>query len=1422
MVNWAVFQSLPGGVEHNFESLCRSLVLLHYGRHGRLAALANQPGVEFHLQLQTDCSLGSAGQWFGWQCRWYDLPRGSSLTQARRAKIEDALRKTEKALPDLTDWVLWTRYPLTKSDQAWFYALTTSMHLALWTAANAETLLSGDAEILRRTYFGELVLTPTTLLQQHDLSTARIKKRWLPEAHQVVDAEHVLRRMLGEAASWEELSVIAKRMVAVVAVVTAEPRAFLGRFSSSTPEFIKVTQTFAELLETVYQLLRNGDFELLRQVLDQRKQKVSRETEDVPRRLRNARIACGLDATNALADMRLGVRLLDEVNDSLGTGLVSVLADAGGGKTQLSAQLTAPTTDRPGGILLFGRELHSGRTLDDLVKHIVIQGNPVPTMEALLAALDAAGQRAKRRLPLVIDGLNEAEDPREWQGPLAALDTLLKRFAYILAVCTVRTGARRPAESDWRRARIEEPSARWDFARQALPEGVRQIEIPGFAGDTMAAVRKYFAYFRIVPGDAEISLELFTHPLTLRIYCEVTNPERKRDVVIEALPGSLTGLFEQYIDNAIKRVAELAPRHHRYLEQDIRHALDIIGTQFWKENARELPKDELRRAIGDESRPWNESILHMLEQEGVILRIPGKVPGREDIIPVYDAIGGYLVATAILTNLGRANFKTWLGGAETLEALNGNTSNCHPLALDIFGALVALVPRRLHRQQVWQLVDEPLRSVALKMAAALEGKYLDVATVDAIANFVRDARPGSSDLFLRFFRTRAIPEHPLNANFFDSLLRSMTAGQRDLQWTEWVRENGDGIQKNAQNLEESWQGQFVARAASDRLRAKWLMWLLTTTVLNLRDRVTRALYWFGRGEPVTLFEQTEQACDIDDPSVFERALAASYGVAMAAHCDSTQSTFRNTILPEHARRIFDLLFRRNAPGRTTHVLTREYGRRFVELAVLHNSQLFTSRELSRVRPPYVNGSRIPWQKVKAGKVITAAAASPLHMDFANYTLGRLVEGRANYDFKHAGYRRVRAQVLWRVEQLGWTADRFQHIDHSIESSHDRYGPRSDDHYKVDRYGKKYSRIAFLELQGWLQDRGLLSKRNDSGRTWDVDIDPSFPSPTREHRLVTTDFLGDPSTSLRAWIETGPVPNLAPYLRQASLLDENGPWIALDAFVTQQDESRGRRMFAFLRSFLVNEREEQAFARCLGKQPLGGRWLPEKLGVLYAFAGEIPWCETFPETPWSEMSFVVKAKTVKVRRKRAFFYLDDKVTDLTEMDIVRLRMFGFETDLKNSSLTKADLSRLTRREHIVEVDEVQQDVKEFRTIMPVWDSGWEGRTIEEASSRGEVLAKRLAKAAKLVHLPQTHDLQTKQGVRATYGIACNAKDFNNSQQLFYIREDILRSLLQRLHLRLVWAIWGERELSYKQMNRARPDGDLAGLHHVDFQTIHRFN
>jgi len=445
------------------------------------------------------------------------------------------------------------------------------------------------------------------------------------------------------------------------------------------------------------------------------------------------------------------------------------------------------------------------------------------------------------------------------------------------------------------------------------------------------------------------------------------------------------------------------------------------------------------------------------------------------------------------------------------------------------------------------------------------------------------------------------------------------------------------------------------------------------------------------------------------------------------------------------------------------------------------------------------------------------------MDFENYTLGRLVENRGNYDFKHAGYRKVRAQVLWRVNQLGWTPEKFQPIDRAIGSDRQGYGRTMHEHHKADRYGKKYSWIAYFELGGWLHDQGLLKERDDYDRTWDVDLDPSFPSPCPETQLITTDFLGDPKLSLADWIKTGPTPDLGPFICQTSICDQPGPWVALDGFVTQEDEARGRRLFAFVRSFFVAKIDATAFASALRKQPLGGRWLPEKPRVFYTFAGEMPWCSAFPKTEPDEMRFVIKERRVMVKKKRQIFTLDGAPLSFNQMDMLRIKMLGLPPSglATQEALAGDDLKRIVSKVVIEDMEEVQQNFRKIRTWSPVIDFGWEGGNVDNVSVHGVTLGKQFAQGSGLNHLPQTHDLQTKEGVRATHGVSRRAHDINNRESLFFIREDILRVHLKKHDLAMVWAVWGERQLSYKQMERARPDGDLAGLSHGDFQTVIRF-
>lgn len=1177
MLNWDVFKGLPGSSEKNFELLCRGLVRQNFGGYGSFRALANQPGVEFHLKLDKHCAaLGDPGRWWGWQCKWYELAANGALGSTRRAKIEEGLRKTEAHLPNLTDWVLWTRRTLTTDDQDWFNGLSSTMTLHMWTGDEVDNLLAGPALVLRGTYFGELVLTPDILRERHEQAVAPIRARWRPDVHHVGEAERELRRMLGEVEAWNTLRELATELRASAEAVESSPSvpAPLEPFVTSV---VATSRQSADTLDRVAAGIGVGDLDLLRDELTARPRALPTEVATAPRRLRASNQRAGLYATNAVAGCHDTLLLLNEVEAGFSSRLVALLAPAGCGKTHVAAQLTAGTSARPPGLLLHGRDLHASHTLDDLARRVSIAAQPAPSMEALLAAVDAAGQRAQKRLPIFIDGLNESEDPRTWKPLLAALETTLAKYPYVLLICTLRP----------------------EFVDDALPDATRSVEIKDYGDATLDAVLAHFGHWRIDATDAYLP-SFLRHPLTLRLFCEVTNPARQQLVGVGAMPGSLTALFERYLEQVGVRVVDLAPRTHRFYAQDVNAAISVFANKLWASRARSVELDELRTLLGDAQRPWDQSIVRALEHEGVLLRMPSS--GGDTLVPVYDMLGGHIIANALLAQHGQVAFEAWVKEASTATSLAGEYDVRHPLADDVLRSLVGQVPRRFYAKQLWQLVDEPLRGRALRMAAHLEPASLDAETVAALLDLVR---VGESELLDRLWQVRGVLGHPLNAEGLDQALRPMPVSDRDLRWTEWIRQNHDDLMgrgrsvlRDLQNLEERWRARRVR--GGDRLRARWIMWTLTSTVRRLRDQATRALYWFGRVDPEGLFALTIDSLPVNDAYVSERMLAAAYGVVMSHQ--QGDAGFGDPLRP-FLEQLAAALLGQSATAPTHHYLARLYVRGIVAFA----ARFYPASLPTSLSGTLAFAAPAPVQALSNGDPGADEAARTLHMDFENYTLGRLFDDRGNYDMNHAGHQAAVAHVRGVVCALGWRAATFDTIDKRIAEDAYRHG--RGDQALVERYGKKYGWIGFYTYAGLLEDSGRFPCRNREFS--DVDIDPSFPEkpPNDGSSSMREAWLSPGIDNHQTWIRAGTTSLPLGIVRRETIGRHTGPWLAVHGYISAEDRVLGRSAWAFLSALVTSKGDEPRLVAVLeaGGRPWRTRDVP---GDHYTFAGEIPWHPNF--------------------------------------------------------------------------------------------------------------------------------------------------------------------------------------------------------------------
>lgn len=271
-LNWNAFDSLPGSRSQNFENLCRALIRLYFGQYGQFAALKNQPGVEFHLKLSENCpTLGGPPRWYGWQCKLHERSDTGDLKAASRNNIEDSLGKAEKYLPDLTDWVLWTPYTLSKKDQDWFKSLHTKFKLHQWAEEEIDTYLNGPGLNLRSSYFGELILTPAELEQRHREAIQPIREQWFDPVHQPVDAERAIRRMLGEPGSWDQMVAVGKRLQKAVDIISNNQGVMKIQLEKTITPFVNACSIFAETLLNFHEFLADGDLDYIQQKFVERK-----------------------------------------------------------------------------------------------------------------------------------------------------------------------------------------------------------------------------------------------------------------------------------------------------------------------------------------------------------------------------------------------------------------------------------------------------------------------------------------------------------------------------------------------------------------------------------------------------------------------------------------------------------------------------------------------------------------------------------------------------------------------------------------------------------------------------------------------------------------------------------------------------------------------------------------------------------------------------------------------------------------------------------------------------------------------------------------------------------------------------------------------------------------------------------------------
>jgi len=1387
MIDWEKLKPYENAKWKSFEEFCYQIAKRLFNDLGEFTPVDDSgggDGVEFYLTLPN-------GEEWGWQAKFYYPNRRLNISN-RKNSIKNSLKKSIEIHSNLKKWFLCTPSKFTPTENNWFNhslkKLAPNIELEHWRETEFNDFLSKPNFIgIKNYFFGELELDIDWFSSQVEKQISNVKDKFISLLHTEGDVDFKIHCLLADLKFKESIKENLDRVESELNNFSENKREFekislnpistdlqtkilkaLNNLYECQKEIILHIKNFLTLIEDGF-IEKALDFKLrdnddLREgivILRDYSDSIYKLIQESPKEQKES-ISYVRDKLKKLLDCLNEFELvffdIERASEYFKKSEINIFGEAVIGKTHIACHLCEEKVkNNSPAILLLGRDF----TKDKIIEKKILEILDIPVQYSwfeFISALESMAEAYRTRIPIVIDALNESETTDIWKNRLPGLIESLKKYPRIILINTCRTHY---IDYIWEAKKPQNYIYIYGFNEINIDE----------------AVNKYFNYYKIKADLTLVPLNQFKHPIYLKLFCEANNSERKEEKQIYIGEQTLYKVIEEYLEKCNEKISCRLPRlPNLNIIQGIMKKLAVV---LWENNSRDINFIDAIKLFDNKipsELDWDNSFTKALLDEGLLIS-RNIFDKKEKVAFIYDLLGGYLIAKYLLEEESIDAIQNLVNSKDFEEKLLDNDrAKLHPLFEDILRSICVLLPEKFGKHLYELTKNKRAFSFSVNSLFEIDPKLIDKNSMELLIKLF--GIPENRGRLLRQFRNTATHvNHPLNAFFVDKLLQNLPMADRDLSWTEFVRENSSEFKKEIKKFEDNCK---VINDFSEILRqrfyltAQYFFWLLTSTNKTIRFITTRALYWFGRKFPEKLFELTEKSLTINDPYIPERMIAASYGVAMALHNDLNNLNFRKDILPKFAKDLYGLMFEKKALYSTTHILMRDYARHILEIALLHNNGLLKEDQKKRIKPPFKDGGIRKWgSEEDRNKNGYREGYYPFGFDFDNYTIGRLIPNRGNYDFKNPEYKKVKSNMWWRIYNLGYSLEQFGEIDKQI-ARNDFTFSRTDNVGKTERYGKKYCWIAFYEIAGYRKDKGLLRKEeNETGiRIYDTDIDPSFPEKPQELKIIEKDYLeGDPK-DLAEWIEKGPIPDISDYLNINKINDIVGSWVLINGFISQENYDTKRGIFIFLSGFLINEKDIEKFNKYREKIAVEGRRLPEPEEDDYTFEGEIPWCDTFPYTKYPKE---IEIPTGKKMKKKVPIIVIKEIKFLESGKVIEKIGNNYSSEELKNGYSE-------REEEITMKLDVEIPIRSFHYIAK------EGQSVY-------ILSKELSCALDLHVEPQYFNMLDNEGKKASIVLQLG-DSWHNGKKLIYLRKDLLEKYLKEKNKQLVWIIWGEREFKSK--------------------------
>lgn len=1348
--------------KHSFEEMCYQLCLDEYGTKGAFTSIDDSgggDGVEYYLTLPN-------GDIWGWQCKFF----GRFDEGGRKEQIKKSLGRAYAIHGNkLKKWFLCSKLSLTDKEKEWFDTQLKSTQKGgkPIIPAIAPTVLIhwGDSEILSllrnhisiyNFFFNDKIISFSWFKEKADETFSKhiIKSKYDSELYCPMDRQHEIYNRVGGKKQADELN---KRCLELNIKAFADEyynaikelhnfipeKEYKSLFDKYVPQIISMNTLVNDgnsIINQYIEILANKDmYEQMAWVSNitvyrDKYNSSNKILSDILNEIESSII--GWSHQDLCKDKKDKESIEEHRNVLLnpyfilrnyGRGYLNILEDiefitehelhiagkASQGKSNLALNVYEESIKNGNpALFLLGREFKNSSSLEDQILQLLDLRDGW-NFEKFLQVLDMYGRLSNTKAIFIIDGLNENLHWKEiWSENLDRLIAKFKRLNYVLFITTYR-------------ASYETEIFPHNYFTVDAQNYYKRIFVSGYDININEAIDKYSNYYEVNISRLSSAIKIFRNePICLRLFFEA-----HRRQTVELIHDSVIYAFEEYLSNCINSICNLLGI--KFGKAHVKTLLNKLILYLWEHDSNGIPLKDLS--------DFKESELEAFNHEDILLYRDFREV--EEFCFTYDLIAGYLIASHLLDGI-RTNdemvtqadsdlFKKKL--AERENPLFDVITNCYILlASRKFGigfCTYLPFPNEYIIDAIYGVTKDGIDKDFNIIAPWIEEKFANNPTL----------------LFAKFISVAIEPDNKLNFIFSSQLLTKLALPNRDLSWTEYIRSpyrNGKRIDQLIKGLEN--HSKTGGNKEKLYLGAHVAMWCLASVSHQQRYEASKALYWYGRTYPVEFLEVVRLGAEINDPYIPERLYGVAYGVALAMQdLDNSNPLISDYLIPL-ARLVYEKFFCRDNIT-SCHYLSRIYCRGIVELASMYGT-VFSAEEITCIFSPIPKISKDnieEWEEQEGSDHV-------IRMDFSNYQLGHLITHGGSYSNPPLK-KKSRWFLHQRIHELGWNEEQFEAIDNNINS--DNWSRHNDDS-KVDRYGKKYSWIAYYELAGILDDVGLLQNEWDEYRPIASDIDPSFPEKDSSIELLKDNFLGDNSINTKEWIETDIPIELDSLLYGELLEKEEHTFICMYGYFCSQNSEIGRQRFTFVRPLIVNHEDYDDFFSLLSKQDLGGRWLPEIQTNSNIFAGEMHLPYVGCASNFVEMSFVTGYKPV------------DDINDEEDNEFISLlKEFGNYSGIRQQPIPR-----------------------DFKALLPTMEYYYE---TDFSHDTGRSISYEISSSEKLRPQSQSFEMLDANGKKASVNTVYS-KDYKNHQHFVFLRKDILDHFLEKNDKKMVWAIWGEKD------------------------------